>query len=117
MWTTEFELLYIPKDMEDNIKYPFELAEDSKLSINGVQFGDGIVTKVSFEKYKTYDGKIKTFMYVYMGNIKIGAVISDVGLVIRKDKTNYNATYYYVSEVTEYDLKKNKPLAEGSLKK
>lgn len=116
MWTTEFEKLYIPKDMQDDTKYPFELVENSKLLVNGMQFSEGIITKVSFEKYKPDDGRIRIFIHIYMGNIKIGTVISDRGLVIRKEKTSFSTDYYYVNEATEYDFKKNKPLAEGSLK-
>lgn len=94
------------EDMEMDKPYCVELESGYSLRTNGIYYEENIVSKVEFSKHNFSEStKDNIFIYFFMGNVKLGCILTNIDCVLKKDS---KFKFYTIDEAADNDYQKAK---------
>lgn len=96
------EHLYRVKYLESGFTESFDLDCYSKVILNDVMFGTGIVTKITLRKYLLLDGTEPVFVEIYRKDKEIAAVLAEDNYLIKIEAGCI--TSYVIRKATKNDF-------------
>lgn len=90
------------KDMKLEEVFSFNLESESNLIVNGMIYEDGIISKIKFERCKSYDPKDKDFLLIrlFIGNLNLGDIVAHKDYILTK---NSKSLEYILRKTESYD--------------
>ncbi|WP_102399509.1 hypothetical protein [Haloimpatiens massiliensis] len=88
-------------DIKSDVLESYNVGSTASITLNGVMFDEGLISKIDFIKHTFKDGTDNLFIKLYMGHINVATVVTTDDYVIEQDDDKYPS--YWIREAEEYD--------------
>lgn len=88
-------------DIKTEVLESYDVVASANVTLNGVIFDDGIISKIDFIKHIFKDGTDSLFIKLYMGNVTVAMVITNDDYVIEIEEGKHPS--FWIRKSKEYD--------------